>query len=185
MIIGLCGKKGCGKSSFAKFAEELGFVTLSFATPLKDALHAMGISREMLDDPKLKESPTSFVYGGLTPRQLLQYLGTEFGRKMVSESIWVDHLIDRMRNCQSDKFVIDDVRFDNEAEAIKFEGGTIIEIVRDDSFYKSNDLHPSEHGVSDHLIDETYKNISCYSSDLKIGVESMINKIEVERMSHV
>ena len=145
----------------------------------------MGVEEKSLNDPKLKERPTSYVFGGLTPRRLMQLLGTEFGRNLVSNSIWIDHLIERMRNMNSDKFIIDDVRFDNEAEAIKLEGGVIIEVVRDDSFYERDDTHISEHGVSPQLIDEQFKNLSCFEMDLKIGVEAMLNKLEVERLANV
>jgi hypothetical protein len=185
MIIGLCGRKGCGKSSFADYAVELGLKKLSFASPIKNALEAMGVDEVRLNDPDLKERPTSYVFGGLTPRRLMQLLGTEFGRNLVSNSIWIDHLIERMRGMGGDDFIIDDVRFDNEAEAIKLEGGIIVEVIRDDSFYSKNDTHISEHGVSTELIDEQFDNKSCYSMDFKIGVEHLLNKIEVERLANV
>ena len=55
MIIGLCGRKGCGKSSVAKAGEPYGYNTMSFADPLRDMLNALGIPKDMLNDPKLKE----------------------------------------------------------------------------------------------------------------------------------
>jgi len=169
MIIGLCGRKGCGKSSVAKAGEPYGYNTMSFADPLRDMLNALGIPKDMLNDPKLKESGTNWVFGYKTPRQLLQSLGTAWGRECVSQTIWIDHLIE----------------FNNEAEAIQEEGGVIVEVVRDESFYADRDPHPSEQGIAEHLIDYQFKNVSCYENDLVLAVEALIHKLEVGRMSNV
>jgi hypothetical protein len=180
MIIGLCGRKGCGKSSVADSMERVsGFKSYNFASPIRKALGAMGIPEDMLNDPKLKERPTNYVFGNKTPRQLMQLLGTEFGRDLVSKSIWVDHLVERIRKSGAKNIVIDDVRFDNEVEALKLEGAYIVEVRRDDSFYKRDDVHISEHGVSDDLIDTAFDNISCYQTDLDRSVESLVNSLAV------
>jgi len=185
MIIGLCGRKGCGKSSVAKAGEPYGYNTMSFADPLRDMLNALGIPKDMLNDPKLKESGTNWVFGYKTPRQLLQSLGTAWGRECVSQTIWIDHLIERFRGDGMDNVIIDDVRFNNEAEAIQEEGGVIVEVVRDESFYADRDPHPSEQGIAEHLIDYQFKNVSCYENDLVLAVEALIHKLEVGRMSNV
>ena len=181
MIIGLCGRKGSGKSSAAESMERnLGFTALSFSTPIKDALSAIGVPPNALVDAELKEKPLSHVYGNKTPRELMQIFGTEFARNMISQSIWVDCLIERMRGMSTKGFVIDDIRFDNEAEALKSEGAYIVEVKRDDSFYTQNDLHVSEHGINSDFVEYTLDNVSCYRTDLDNAVESMINKINVE-----
>lgn len=89
----------------------------------------------------------------LTPRLLMQLLGTECGRNIIHPNIWVNATMndyksqDRYTNIEgtaSDggyynkkvytaKFpdwIISDVRFPNEVEAIKREGGKIIRIMR-------------------------------------------------------
>ena len=181
MIIGLCGKKGCGKSSTAESMERnLGFTTLSFSPPIKDALRAIGVPHDALNDVKLKEQPLRYLYGNKTPRELMQIFGTEFARNMISQSIWIDCLIERMRGIRTKDFVIDDIRFDNEAEALKLEGAYIVEVKRDDSYYTQNDLHVSEHGINPDFVDYTLDNVSCYRTDLDNAVESLINKINVE-----
>ena len=56
MIIGLAGGKGCGKSSVARILErKYGYEILSFASPIKDMLRAMGLRDSELNDPVLKE----------------------------------------------------------------------------------------------------------------------------------
>ena len=141
----------------------MGFTALSFSTPIKDALSAIGVPPNALVDAELKE-----------------IFGTEFARNMISQSIWVDCLIERMRGMSTKGFVIDDIRFDNEAEALKSEGAYIVEVKRDDSFYTQNDLHVSEHGINSDFVEYTLDNVSCYRTDLDNAVESMINKINVE-----
>ena len=56
MIIGLTGLKGCGKSTVAEIMREnYGYYRRSFAEPIKDMLQAMGLTKDELYDPKLKE----------------------------------------------------------------------------------------------------------------------------------
>ena len=71
---------------------------------------------------------TSIERFSLTPRLLLQLLGTECGRQIIHPNIWVNStFIDYKEDC---KWIISDVRFPNEAEAIKSKGGILIRINR-------------------------------------------------------
>ena len=87
----------------------------------------------------------------LTPRLLLQLLGTECGRQIIHPNIWVNALMSEYNGVicskkESNDFVlageekiyvkypnwiITDVRFSNEAKAIKDRGGILIRIERD------------------------------------------------------
>ena len=51
--------------------------------------------------------------------------------------------------------VIDDIRFDNEAELVRAMGGVVAEITRPGTIQMT---HASEAGVSRHLIDHTFHN---------------------------
>ncbi len=62
-------------------------------------------------------------------RRLLQRLGTEGGRDILGENIWVDTAFGRAR-LDGAGLVITDVRFPNEAEAIKARGGKVVRISR-------------------------------------------------------
>jgi dephospho-CoA kinase len=56
MIIGLTGKKGCGKSTVGRIiAEEWGYGIKSFATPIKLMLSAMGLTDDELYNPQKKK----------------------------------------------------------------------------------------------------------------------------------
>jgi hypothetical protein len=83
----------------------------------------------------------------LTPRLLLQLLGTEAGRQIIHPNIWVnalfadyraigDILLDgEVRKVREEdliypNWIITDVRFPNEAKAIKERGGIVIRVIR-------------------------------------------------------
>lgn len=156
-IIALCGPKGCGKSTAAE-ALCPPRVRLSFAAPIRDALVTIGVPRNALIDPILKEQPLP-QFGGKTPRMLMQTLGTDWGRNLVSESIWADIFTCRVKSCLAGGYpvVVDDLRFVNEAQLLRSLGAHIVAIRR--AGLVSVDAHASEHGLSHQLIDEYVENI--------------------------
>lgn len=89
-----------------------------------------------------------------TYRKVLQLFGTDVCRHFVDD-IWVGVIKDRIVNNPDDKFVITDVRFDNEARMVHDAGGTMIEITRSSCV---RDNHLSERGVSNWYIDEIITN---------------------------
>lgn len=136
LIIGLAGRKGSGKSTAAAHLVEYhNFVEYSFATPLKAGIGEMfGLSYAQLHDPVEKEVPDEFW--GVTPRKLMQVVGTELFRealpkvlpelKLDGETIWIRRFrqwIDRMPANRD--VVISDVRFSDEAAAIRSLGGQV------------------------------------------------------------
>lgn len=171
MIIGLTGKKGCGKSTVGRIiAEEHNYGIKSFATPIKNMLSAMGLTNDQLYDPDLKE--VEIEEWGKSPRELCQLLGTEFGRELVSPSIWVTALAKKLDPDRD--YVIDDVRFPNEAAMIRSKGGKIVRVVRGkDNF----DPHISEVGLDSEYIDYEIKNISCHEMDLRIATNKVLEEI--------
>lgn len=107
----------------------------------------------------------------LTPRLLLQLLGTECGRNIIHPNIWVNSLFaDYKANgdvafilkkrrgghtffAESPKWIIPDTRFSNEAKAIKDRGGILIRIERDYALRGGpedpKNQHPSETALDD------------------------------------
>jgi len=83
-----------------------------------------------------------------SPREFLQKLGTEFAREHIHEDVWVEMLFLKLEE-EEGNYIIPDVRFENEAKAIReIEGGIIIEVIREnhpDGPVK--DTHKSEEGV--------------------------------------
>ena len=104
-----------------------------------------------------KEEPIEWL-GGVTPRHILQTLGTEFGRKHIHPDVWV---MLGMRRAKlhlktSPLVVFSDVRFDNEAEAIIEAGGKVYEVFRPGNSGVAH--HSSEEGISRELVTAVINN---------------------------
>jgi len=129
---------------------------MSFAAPMKEALYRL--NPDIRDISGLVYSVRQAVdlagWEGakdLTPdvRGYLQRFGTEVGREMFGENFWVDQAIKRIPD--GSKVVFSDVRYPNEAEAIKNLGGKVWRVLRD-GVGPAND-HASEHALVDYYFD--------------------------------
>lgn len=128
MIIGFCGAIGAGKSSAAlHLVKAYNFQRVPFAGPLKAMARAFGLSEAEINGDQ-KEVPTELACGK-TPRQVMQYLGEEFGRRLLGPDVWVRAW--RLQAVNYADVVADDVRYGNEVEVIRKLGGAVIRIVRD------------------------------------------------------
>lgn len=159
-IIGLAGKKGCGKSTLASHLRWYldGAVEYSFALPLKRAIREVfGFDDKQLglspDPDNTKESRDEFW--GETPRKIMQVVGTELFRDKLAElfpdnerfgkgNIWISAFEKWLQgNTKHEHVIVSDVRFPNEAEAIRKLGGEIWLIERP-SLSAQTDSHSSE-----------------------------------------
>jgi hypothetical protein len=138
MIVGVVGFLGSGKGSLGDLlAEKYGYEKMAFADPVKDATAAaFSWPREMLEgDTKesreWREKPDEFwseKFGfPVTPRWALQKMGTEAGRNVFHDTIWVSSF---ERRKTADKVAVVDVRFPNEIDKIKELGGFVVRVVR-------------------------------------------------------
>lgn len=151
MIIGICGHKGSGKSTVAVMIEELlGYDVTMFAKKLKEVTCVLsGCTMSNLEDQNFKEQELvpphlrAYVPEGVKPnyRAFLQYFGTEVMRRY-NDNIWIDSTLS---DC-GENAIISDVRFPNEAKAIRDRGGIIIKVVRPGC--GGNDGHASETSVN-------------------------------------
>ena len=172
LVIGICGQARSGKDTAAEMFCSMGSgldgwnlsaYTLSLATPIKCMLV------EMLDNMPLRYPPMDYVYNdelkdkpmketGKSPRQMMQTLGTDWGRGMVNDDLWITiakHQIDFIAG-SVDKvalIVIPDIRFDNEAKLCDY----IIKVERRNQRFFVED-HASEKGVSKKYIGYTLQN---------------------------
>lgn len=139
MIIGLGYKKGSGKDTVADFlVRNHGFTKLSFADPLKAAAREIfGFDQEQLYGSK-KEELDPFWKD--TPRNVLQKVGTDCLRKGYRDDIWIKALLRKIEPGKD--YVIPDVRFPNEAHAVKNAGGHLWRIDR--ATGPAVDTHESE-----------------------------------------
>lgn len=100
--------------------------------------------------------------GMMTHREFLEYFGTKIVRK-IKNNAWVNASINKIVSENSAIAIIPDVRFPNEVEAIKDNGGIVIRLERD-IFKSSNesesalDKNNFDWSFFDHVIDN--QNIS-------------------------
>lgn len=137
-VIGLKGKARVGKSTAANYLMNRGYTRTAFAGPLKLMLTTLlchaGVhpdEAERMVSGDLKEVPTE-ILSGRTPREAMQTLGTEWGRSLHPDfwvNIWKSS-VERYRKLGAlEKVCVDDMRFPNEAKAVREMGGFVIEIV--------------------------------------------------------
>lgn len=130
-LIGLSGKAGSGKDTFAKFLEPFGYIRISFADPLKTVAKLIfGLTEGQVTDPRAKEEED--LRWGMSPRRIMQ----EVGKKMreIHSDVWLRQALARINderiNNDRHNFVITDVRFPNEADVIRSLGGVLVRIER-------------------------------------------------------
>ncbi len=117
------------------------WLTVRFADRVKDLVGILtNCTRYQLESEEFKNTPILYGY---TPRQLLQIVGTDFGRNMINENIWVDLTLSNYT--EDAKWIIPDVRFKNEVTAIQNLGGLVIRVIRE---YDKKDKHESEQDLS-------------------------------------
>lgn len=153
-LIGITGQAGAGKNLAASMVPEA--TILHFADTIYAMLAIMlGVSTDDLRDRAYKETRVQWL--GKSPRELLQTLGTEWGRQMIRDDVWVTIAGRAIEAATEDApIVLADLRFNNEAEFIRARGGEVWEVVRPASGLPSN--HSSEAGIRRDLIDRTLVN---------------------------
>lgn len=134
-LIGLTGLAGTGKDTVRQILEsEHGYHGLAFADPIRAMVQALfersGIDLAYMTDRARKE--VSIPELGASYRQLVQTLGTEWGRGIRSD-FWVSSAKAYITSMTSKhaQFVLSDVRFLNEADMITRMGGQIWRVQRD------------------------------------------------------
>ena len=137
-LIALTGAAKSGKSTIAKYLSKgtdsrygthVPFARARFSGTLKKMLMQIPDVTEDMIEGSLKEEPQE-IFGGRTPREVMQTLGTEWGRDSVYSKIWLDAWERSVSNLTY--VVVEDLRYLNEAELIKNRGGKIWRIKRPD-----------------------------------------------------
>lgn len=136
-LIGIAGKARSGKDTLANTLEKRGYFRYRFADPMKKfAAKLLGCTASDIEAMDYGQPQAAF--GGKTLREFLQLLGTEFGRELIWEDIWLyqiqleyDYLLSCVDELHIVGVVVPDVRFENEAAWIRAQGGLVIHITRD------------------------------------------------------
>lgn len=192
MLIGCSGYARSGKDTVAKILEvKYGFQHLAFADTIREALWALDpivTSEEHskpgtysllalrdyfdiydLDWSNYREKGQPAASAEI--RRLLQRLGTEAGRDLLGENIWINVTLAK-RN--SNKAVVTDLRFLNEALAIRGLDGKLIRVSRPGVLAVNN--HYSETALDDFEFDHLIENDGSLE-DLKKKVDRFANEV--------
>lgn len=172
-----------GQEYYRAYSHYFTWEQKSFAYKLKKMICALtGCTMEQLEDPDFKASdvPYTWTKSALdisTYRELLQKLGTEVFRKTVHENIWVDLLFedwDPLEPIGKANWLVTDVRFREEADAINQRGGTLIRITSGSKV--SEDSHLSENDLEDYPYFQYYIDNSGTLKDLIEQVRGIMMK---------
>jgi len=143
-LIGVSGKAKAGKDLLCSFANKDGWTRLAFADALKNKVkREFGLEEDHVNG-WLKEAETDLL-NGHSPRELMIDIGNIY--RKYDPNYWVKTVLDVIKSNPTKKIMITDVRFPNEADAIRNHGGILVRLNR----------HPKR----DNLVsDETKKSIS-------------------------
>jgi hypothetical protein len=162
-LIGLAGEAQHGKDTAAIPFLKAGFKPFAFADAMKKGLLAVDpwvpVSLGQIVRLSQLISEVGWDEAKKNPevRRLMQRYGTEGGRDIHGYDCWVK-IFERLVDSEPDDYVIKDVRFVEEAEAIHRRGGRIYKIVRP-GFDNGLPAHSSEQ-IPDECVDVVIYNTS-------------------------
>ena len=161
-IIGFTGRRGRGKDTAADYlVSGYGFTKYAFAMPLKRGVQEWF---DFTDDQIFTDEKEKIdQHWGISPREILQKMGTEVMREMLPklfqdelqrenlQNFWIrraEKWLTKQKIYNSNVLVVvSDVRFQNEVDWINKNGGKVYRIVRpclDVKDITKTDLHLSE-----------------------------------------
>lgn len=186
-LVGLVGRKRHGKDTLADvLIERAGFVKAGFADPLREAVLATDpivghevttvrgwdgdLHRTIVRPIHYSEALRLHGYEDAKDvypefRRVLQTFGTD-GIRALDPEFWVRQAVARI-DARTTPYVLTDVRFPNEADAIRERGGFLIRVVRPDL-----PVDPDEH--------ESESALDGYSVDLDIRNDGTLEEFQAE-----
>ena len=200
MIIGLSGYARSGKDTAAEGLQAIGFERVAFADKLREFLYALDpiIAEELVPESldlltgydhiykriRLQQIIDKYGWNGYKEtrygqeiRALLQRLGTECGRSIISDTIWIDAALN---NASAENIVVTDCRFENKASAIKDRGGFVVRINRPG--ITAVNAHISETSLDNWLFDHVIENdgfIDKLHADIRNAVRELARRAKI------
>ena len=199
ILIGISGKKGVGKDLLASFLKQkYGFMNIPFAQELKAAVRKDFNLTTDHTDGWLKETPTQYFRELIskestdtrseywTPREIMIAYGQFF--RQFDPLWWVKKTFDQIQQVKmfqtygADMRVsISDVRFKNEANYIKEEGGYLVRLERraDLNIYKEIGTDLSETDLDDYKWFDRIvtEDLNVVPDDLRVAADNIMNQI--------
>ena len=204
-LIGITGRAGVGKDEVGRIIQELepGWEIKKFAGKLKQICGILcGVDPIKFEDQEFKKQMSPF---GMTYRELLQKVGTEGMRDTIDSDVWVKALFAEFIEDQPNpilppeepKWIVTDVRFPNEADAIKERGGYLIKVIRkewvswkdEQSGYTYHTVkydpfekeHPSESAMDNYEGIDVYLDNNGTLEELEDKVKVILNQINNDK----
>ena len=203
MILGISGRIGSGKDTVGNIIQMLALTNdptvnweiKKYAGKLKEiACMLTGCTLEQLEDQDFKKLQIGPDWG-MTYRELLQKLGTEAMRNGLHENVWVNALFAdynatgyNYTGCKNKviqgeweypNWIITDMRFPNEFDAVKVRGGITIRVNRTNRWNKPQDIeHASETALDNHNFDYVIDNNGSIS-DLITKVREILTQNQI------
>ncbi|WDS51778.1 deoxynucleoside monophosphate kinase [Streptomyces phage Triumph] len=190
LIIGLSGYARSGKNEAAEALVQYGWRQAAFADKLREFLYALDplipghYGAGNLRLRRLVDA-TGWDYAKVTypeVRALLQRAGTEAGRKVLGENVWVDALFREFADAPA--LVLTDVRFPNEARAVADRGGVMIRVERPGvgpAKDKWGRIHESEVALDEWTFDHTLVNDGSVR-DLHLKLYGVADLVQLSRV---
>lgn len=193
-LIGLSGYARAGKDTVGEIlVRDHGFTRVSFADKLREAALAIDPILWTWVPPgkervAVRLSTVIDIHGWEyckenypEVRRLLQALGTEAGRNILGENIWVTAAFKGLD--PDGKYVFTDVRFPNEYHAIGSWGGEVWRVSRPDT--APVNAHPSETALDDGFYFHRYVHNNSTIKSLEVAVGGFHNAFEAVQRARV
>lgn len=190
VFIGIGGKLAAGKDTVADYlVANHGFVKIGMSDPLHKAmltLNPLVDWTEDFDQITYAGATRDFGYTDAKAnfpeyRRLLQAFGTEVGRQLFGEDVWVDLARKRALELlsQGKSVILTGIRFQNELQMVQGQLGDTWWVTRRDpqtleplATFDKSAIHASENGVSEADFDRSLVNIAL--PDLYSTVDFML-----------
>jgi hypothetical protein len=188
-IVALCGLKGCGKDFVANYINMTqNFEHLKISAKLKE------ISKILfdIDDDQIEGKKKECIdeRWNVTPRQMMQFIGTEVFQYKIQELIpecdrnfWIKSFVNTMKVNKNKNVVVSDMRFLHEYDYINKHLHTHeLIIIRIDSstqnIYDTNDTHVSETEYKQIPVD--YQITNTMTKNIEQNINTIVNAILIE-----
>lgn len=151
-IVGLTGLAGHGKTSVAQELVKRGYTRVAFADKVKMiAAATYGIEPMVFygSNPEVCKNTTIVEPYNKTLRQMMTETGDCY-KAFYGDNVWVDLLAHQLNTKNYALIVIEDIRYDYEADAVRSWGGEVFHVDASERLSSDAELykHSSEQGVT-------------------------------------
>jgi len=182
-MYGITGKIGAGKTTVADYlCREHGKTAYALSDPIKKVAIVLGFLPHQVYGTQAQKLEINETWG-ISGRQFMQKFGTDVCRDFLPTAIpemsqiWIQCFRHAVR--ENPDIVLSDVRFPDEARAVKEMRGKIIRVVRDNDEKHNDSVHASELAMDDIPADFVIRNTGSLSE-----LYQKINDIVLSESAH-